>query len=407
MPRRALNLLFVGPKIPYPANDGGRIAIFEPMRHLAARGHRVAYLGFGSQEAADALKEQAALAWARAIQHDTRTSLVSIIAGLPTSTPYTAGKYRSSDMGRALSSALVDEDFDLVQLEQTHMGWYIPHVKHSGAVPLLRLQNIESELMMSFARQSQPLVGWYAQIQARRMAAFEAEACRRVDACLAISEEDARWVRRTAPATSVFVVPAGSAVTPVRDPNLRIGHSILFIGALDWMPNAQGMRWFAKHVWPRIKQDVPLARCVVIGRNPPADLRAWGETEPGVEVLGFVEDVADFRYRANVEIAPILSGGGMRVKILDAFAHGNAVVSTSLGAVGIEARNDSEILLADSEADFARQVVRLLLNPDLQRKVGDSARARVAERYNWEGVTIRQEEAYYSILAAGARAPKA
>jgi len=407
VPRRVLNLLFVCSKIPYPANDGGRIAIFEPMRHLAARGHRVALLGFGLQEEADALKDHADLAWARAIQHDTRTNLLAVIAGLPTSTPYTAGKYRSSAMGKALASSTAAEAFDLVQLEQTHMAWYISGVRSAGSIPVLRLQNIESELIMSFARQSRPPVSWYAHMQARRMAAFETQSCRRVDACLAISEEDARWVRQASPTTRALVVPAGSELAPRRDPDLRIGNSILFIGALDWMPNAQGMRWFAKRVWPKIKQDVPLARCVVIGRNPPADLRRWAEADSNVSVLGFVEDVAEFRYRANAEIVPILSGGGMRVKILDAFAHGNAVVSTTLGATGIEARDDSEILLADTEEGFAQQVVRLLLNPGLQRTIGDSARARVAERYGWEAVTIRQEEAYYSILAARARAPKA
>ncbi len=406
MSHHRLRLLFVGPKIPYPANDGGRIAIYEPLRHLAARGHTVAYLGFGLQEDADKLKEAAALAWARAVPHDTRSKISSMIGGLPTSTPYTAGKYRSADMARALTSALVDESFDLVQLEQTHMGWYIPSVKQSRGVAVLRLQNIELELMLSFARQSRPPVGWYASIQARRMAAFEARACRLADACLAITEEDARWVSCAAPGASVFVVPAGSAAAPKRGPDQTIEHSILFIGALDWMPNAQGMRWFAKRIWPRIRQEVPQTRCVVIGRNPPADLRAWANADPNVDVLGFVEDIAGFRYRINVEIVPILSGGGMRVKILDAFAHGNAVVSTSLGAAGIAVTNEREILLADTEVDFARQVVRLLLHPDLRRKTGDAALDLLTRSYDWESVITQQEEAYYSVLSEKVEKPE-
>ena len=404
---RKMKLLFVGPKIPYPANDGGRIAVLEPMRHLAARGHEVAYLGFGRQEEADGLKSEAGLAWARAVKHDTRTHLGSMAAALLARAPYTAGKYRSPAMSRALSVALGEERFDLVQLEQTHMAWYIPDIQRAKGVSVLRLHNIESELMLSFARQVRPPVSWYASVQARRMRTFESQACRDVDACLAITEEDARWVRQASPMTRVFVVPAGSAVVPRRDPDLRIGHSILFIGALDWMPNAQGMRWFAKRVWPKIKQDVPLARCLVIGRNPPVDLRRWADTDPTVSVPGFVEDVAEFRYRANAEITPILSGGGMRVKILDAFAHGNAVVSTSLGATGIEAKDEEEILLADTDAGFAHQVVRLLIHPELRRRIGNAALALIARRYSWERIVTQQEEAYYSLLSARSGRPKA
>jgi glycosyltransferase involved in cell wall biosynthesis len=403
---RKLKLLFVGPKTPYPANDGGRIAMLEPMRHLAARGHEVAYLGFGRKEEADALKGEAELAWARAVQHDTRTHLGSLAAALLTRAPYTAGKYRSPEMSRALSFALAEEHFDLVQLEQTHMAWYIPDIQRAKGVSVLRLQNIESELMLSFARQARPPVSWYASLQARRMRAFETQACRDADACLAITEMDAEWVSRNAHETMVLVVPAGSAVRRLGNSEQRAGLCILFIGALDWQPNAQGVRWFAKRIWPVVKSGVPSAQCVVIGRNPPDDIRMWARAEPNVEVLGFVEDIEELRSRADVEIVPILSGGGMRVKILDAFAHGNAVVSTSLGATGIAATNEREILLADTEADFARQVVRLLLHPDLRRKIGDSALNLVARSYSWERVVTQQEEAYYYVLSAKAGEPE-
>ena len=393
-----MRILFVAPKIPWPATDGGRIAIYELVRHLTERGHQAAFLGFGSPQAADELRAHAGLMWAKAIPHDTATNPLSAFWNLFSPLPYTAAKYKSGAMSDAIRSAFQEELFDLVQLENTHMAHYLGLVQQHNRPAVLRLHNVESLLAERYARTIAPPFSWYVALQARRMFQFEARACEQASLCLAITEEDAERVRRMAPEAQVAVSPAGVDLERFY-PQLMSEEpgTVVSIASLNWPPNVDSMRWFRAEIWPRILKEEPTARWFVVGKDPPTDILGWPEEDHSIAVTGFVDDVRPYLNRGSVVVVPLRSGGGMRLKILEAMASGKAVVSTPLGAEGIPARNGEEILLAPPDRTFAAEVVRLLRQGAERKRIGKAARAWV-ERYGWNRVAEALEREYSALL---------
>ncbi len=398
-----MRILFVAPKIPWPATDGGRIAIYELVRHLTERGHQAAFLGFGAPRAADELRAHAGLLWAKAIPHDTATNPVSAFANLFSPLPYTASKYKSAAMADAIRSAFQEELFDLVQLENTHMAHYLGLVQKHNRPAVLRLQNVESLLAGRYAQTIAPPFRWYVALQARRMYRFEARACEQASLCLAITEEDAERVRRMAPDAQVAVSPAGVDLERFYpQPMSEEPGTVVSVAALNWPPNVDSMRWFRAEIWPRILKEEPTARWLVVGKDPPSDILRWPEEDHSITVTGFVDDVRPYLFRGSVVIVPLRSGGGMRLKILEAMASGKAVVSTPLGAEGIPARNGEEIVLASPDRTFATEVIRLLREGAERKRIGKAARTWV-ERYGWNRIAEALEREYAALLEARPR----
>ncbi len=398
-----MRILFVAPKIPWPATDGGRIAIYELVRHITERGHQAAFLGFGSPQSADELCAHASLLWARAVPHDTATRPVSALANLFSPLPYTAAKYKSGAMADAIRSALQEELFDLVQLENTHMGHYLGLVQRQNKPAVLRLHNVESLLAARYARTVPPPLSWYVALQAERMYRFEARVCEQASLCLAITEEDAERVRRMAPDAQVAVSPAGVDLERF-SPKLMSEEpgTVVYVGSLNWPPNADSVRWFRTEIWPRILKEEPTAHWIIVGKDPPTDILRWPEEDRSITVTGFVEDIRPDLNRGSVVIVPLRSGGGMRLKILEAMASGKPVVSTPLGAEGIPARSGEEIVLAPPDRTFAVEVVRLLRQDSERKRIGKAARAWV-ERFGWNRIADALEREYASLLEARTR----
>lgn len=398
MPRRALNLLFVGPKIPYPANDGGRIAIFEPMHHLVARGHRVAYLGFGSQQAAEQLTAEAHLMWARAVPHDTRTRALPAAMALFSHLPYTAAKYSAAPMFAALEEVLNSQSFDVVQLENSHMAHYLDAVQRRGVPAVLRLTNVEALVAERFAQTAPFPLSAYVRLQARRMRRFEQRAIGAADLTLAVTPQDAQRCTELEPRAHVAVVPVGADVhRPISSVGEEPG-TLLYVGALDWPPNVDSLRWFKSSIWPLVRRQRPEARWLIVGRDPPADILRWPAGDPAITVTGKVPEIGPYWSQAAMVVVPLRSGGGMRVKIIEAFAMGKAVVTTGIGIEGIGASDGEHYLLADGAADFAAQVVRLLDSPLERRRLGAAARAFVEAQFGWEQVVSGLESLYLELL---------
>jgi glycosyltransferase involved in cell wall biosynthesis len=395
-----MKILFVAPKIPWPATDGGRIAIYELIRHLTARGHRAALLGFGTQEAADELRARAGLMWAKAVPHDTSTNYAHALLALFSPAPYTALKYRSGAMSAAIRDAFNEQKFDLVQLEGTHMAHYLGLVQGLGVHAVLRLQNVESLLAERFAQTAVFPLNFYVRDQARRMRGFEVRAYQQADLCLAITPEDAERVIQLAPDAAVAVSPAGVDLERFSpQPMSEEPGTVVFVGALDWPPNADAIRWFRAKVWSRILQEEPTARWIVVGKSAPTDILHWPEEDRNIQVTGFVEDVRPYLHRASVVVVPLRSGGGMRLKILEAMAAGKVVVTTPVGAEGISARNGEAIVLAGADRSFGMEVVRLLRDGTERKRIAKAARAW-AEGYGWSRIAADLEGEYQALVGS-------
>jgi glycosyltransferase involved in cell wall biosynthesis len=172
------------------------------------------------------------------------------------------------------------------------------------------------------------------------------------------------------------------------------GRRVTFLGGLHYPPNAQGIVWFAREIFPQVLRAVPDAILTVIGKRPPPELATLDTPLHNLEVTGYVDDPTPYLAETAVFIVPLLAGGGMRVKIIDGWTWGLPIVSTTIGAEGVAAAHDVNLLLADNPAAFARAVVNLFVEPALNQRIAAGGRSTVLERYNWR-VVYRDWERIY------------
>jgi sugar transferase (PEP-CTERM/EpsH1 system associated) len=399
---RRLKLLLLTTKPPFPLTDGGRIAVYEPLRRLAARGHQVTLLTFRAPgQDQDALAHLETLCRVEYVQHDTRTRPGGMISNLFSSLPYSISKYRSPLMMQKLREMLTGEAFDVVHLEQVHLACYQEIVRGEFGVPaVLRQVNSESHLAERFWQTQTGLRRIYARLQATRLRRYEAEMCARMDCCLAITAGDAERLRTLSPQANIRVIPAGVDLEEFQPaPHLAEAEAVVFVGSMDWLPNADAVLWFAKEISPLVKREFPAFQFYVVGRQPPVEIRRLTESD-AIHVTGYVDDVRAYLARAAICVIPLRVGGGMRVKLLQAMAMAKPVVSTSIGAEGIAIEHGRHVLLADTASDFASGVVSLLRNRGLREYLGQNARRLVAEHYSWEVATDLLEQAYMDVVSA-------
>ncbi len=249
--------------------------------------------------------------------------------------------------------------------------------------------------------------GWlrrrFMAYQARKMRDFEGAAGRQFDAVIAVSPQDKQTFEReygwqhvqtidTAVDTDFF-----HPTSELEDPQL-----LVFVGSLDWLPNQDGLAYFAREVWPLIRARRPETRFQIVGRNPPDEIRELGEID-GMEVVGTVPDTRPWLARAALVVVPLRIGGGTRIKIFEAMAMGKAVVSTSLGAEGLPVTSGEDVLLADTPVALTEAVVSLLESPERRGALASAARRLVAENYSAE-IVARQFERICQETAVACRA---
>jgi glycosyltransferase involved in cell wall biosynthesis len=199
---------------------------------------------------------------------------------------------------------------------------------------------------------------WRERAFCHRLARLERGILKRWTAVLVCSSVDQARLGTRTPAIVHIVPNTVTVLSSPPPPSQREGFEVLFVGTLDYEPNAVGLVWFLKDGWPHVRAASPGARLNVVGRNPPSAIWAHHGCE-GIVVHGRVEDLAPFYIDAHVAIAPILSGGGTRIKILEAFAHARAVVATTAGCEGIPAASGHHLVVANTPADFARSLIDL------------------------------------------------
>ncbi len=225
--------------------------------------------------------------------------------------------------------------------------------------------------------------------QASKTVTAERRAFHSFDRCLAVSQNDAEEIHRMAPGVPVSVVPNGVDIeqfTPQREPGEV--REMAFSGAMDWLPNIDGVTFFVREVLPLIRQRMPGARLSIVGRNPSQALvrRLSGEA---VSFTGKVEDIRPHVARARVVVVPLRIGGGTRLKILEAWAMAKPVVSTSLGAEGLPARDGENIAIADTPDAFAERTAALLADTAAGERLGVAGRRVAEDRFSWPRVARR------------------
>ena len=288
---------------------------------------------------------------------------------------------------------------DVVVVEHDNAAGWVADVP--PPVPaVLVLHNVGWRYYESRAGAARRAAGIALSLEAARFRRHDARWLGRYRTLVAVSDRDRKEVGSLT-RTPVAVVPNGVASDELRPLGTPAEPAtLLFTGTLGHPPNAEGIRWFVERAWPAIRAARPDARLLVVGRDPPRSVRELGERE-GVEVVGPVAEMAPYFARAGAVVAPLLSGGGTRLKILEALACGRAVVSTSLGCEGLELAPERELLVADDAPAFTAATLRLLDDPALCDRLAAAGRETVARLYDWRVLGDRLGEALEEAAARG------
>jgi glycosyltransferase involved in cell wall biosynthesis len=307
--------------------------------------------------------------------------------------PFSVFRYTWSNIERELRSLLATGEFDVAVCDFLAPSLNFPS---ASPTPLVLFQhNVESLLWRRrAANEARPLWRRLYALEAARMHAYEARALRRFERVVAVSPVDRAEFEAMAPGIAVDVVPTGVDVRTferaTRSKEAQGRNTVLFVGSMDWQPNVDGVLWFCREIWPLVLQQHPRSYFRIVGRRPGKRVRAL--TSENVEIVGDVESVVPYLHEAAVVVVPLRAGGGTRLKILEAFAAGCAVVSTKVGAEGLPVVDGGDILLRDAPAEFARAVVELLEDSDQRQRLAAAARAK-AKQFDWAAVVAHLEAA--------------
>ena len=384
-------------KPPRPSKDGGCRAMDALTRGLLMSGkHEVKILTVATEKhpfQPDEIEtEYLQATQIEAIPVDTTLRKLDALSDLVTGDSYNISRFYSLDFERILTDVFRKTAFDLVIFESLFTAPYLRTVrKYCDGIAMLRAHNIEHRIWQHLAQETKPMTKrLYLQWLADRLEEYEINVMHDFDSIAAISEDDKRHFEVMGCSVPIHVVPFGLDVSELPPASHGPVHHVFHLGAMDWRPNIQGIRWFIGRIWPLVLQQVPSAKLCLAGRNFPED-QPWLDT-PNAEVLGEVQNAWDMMTSGGIMIVPLLSGSGMRVKAIEAMAGGRPIVSTAIGMEGIQGNDREHFHLADTPQEFAARIVELLNNPGEAKAIGKRSRAFVMEQFENQSIVNRMLE---------------
>lgn len=401
-------MLFLCQTLPFPPDGGVLIRTYNVLR-LLARSFDITALCFyriadkpAPELVAEGVAALGSLARVEAFPISQEHSRVRLawdhLRSLLQRRAYTHFAYESGAFRRRLHELLRDERFDLVHVDSLDLAAYLPSL--AGLPVVCVHHNVESALLRGRARaETRRALRVYFRFQADRLEEEERQWCGRVSLNVTVSEADRSDLSRLAPDARCLVVPNG-VDTRSFVPTAGAGEGIVFVGGATWFPNTDGMQYFCDEILPVLRSRGIDAPVRWVGRTS-EDLRRQFCERHAVELTGYVPDIRPHVASAACYVVPLRVGGGTRLKILDAWAMGKAVVSTSIGCEGLQARDGENILIRDSPEEFALAVEAVLRDADLRRRLAAGAR-RTAERvYDWEAIARTMLPQYLSLALPG------
>lgn len=360
--------------VPVPANSGGKLRSLAILRRLAAVGEVV--LCCFEDRTGD-------IEQVRSLGVDVRTvpwrpHARNVIRGIVRTGSGSAGRFWDTGLARLVQEATTERPTDLLQVEYSQLAPYLELGKAGSRV--LDFHNIESALALSYARSSRSPRARLARLESVLLRRLERRAAGKADLVVVVSDHDRD--RLPGKARELLVCPNGW--DPTEDLPHAENSSAVFVALMSWKPNVDAAEWLVRSVWPQVVEAVPHAELSLVGREPTPSVKALAG--PAVHVTGTVPDVRPYLESAAIALAPLRSGGGTRLKILEALDAGRAVVATSVGIDGLEDLVGRGVVVADGAATYAEEVVRLLQDPQRARTLGAAGAAAVRELYSWDRV---------------------
>ena len=380
-----LKVLQLCNKPPYPPVDGGTLAMNSITQGLLRAGCEVKVLTVETDKhpartelMPDDYRRQTGI---ETVYIDLGVKVLPAAVAALCGESYHVKRYINDSFAQRLTAILQEQTFDIVHIESIFLTPYVPLIRHhSQAKIILRAHNVEHLIWRRVAQSTRnPFKRSYLKHLSLTLRAYELEHLNDYDGIVCITRADADYFRSNGCRRPITGIPFGVEPCDVYDGNVE-PNSLFHIGAMDWIPNQESIAWLLDEVWPVVHREVPQARLYLAGRKMP---QRWMNARiDGVTVVGEVENASEFIASKQINIVPLLSGSGIRVKIIEAMSAGKVVVTTTVGAQGIDYTDGLNLLIADDPDAFARQIKRCLDDPDYCRSVGNAAAQLIREQYN-------------------------
>ncbi len=397
-----MNILLLTADLPYPSESGAAIRSIGLIRGLTAAGHRLTLLSFAEKSPAsdgNPLFQLCESVHVVPLPHHGKLKRIAKL--ILSDQADMAFRLASAEFARILGRLLQENAFDLIQFSGIELGCYLSLIRadKKNAKVVYDAQNAEAQLQRVVAQVDREDIrrlpaAIYSSIQSARLQRFERAICRDVDAIIAVSDEDRDFLEKHGGAPA-FVMPNGVAVVNYEPPagTAREPYQLVFSGKMDYRPNVDAVEWFHNAVFPLVREQLPQTRLLIVGRNPHRRLKSLAADE-SVQVTGWVESVQPYIHKAAIYVVPLRMGSGTRLKILQAMAAGCAVVSTSIGAAGLNDDAREALTIADDAQEFAQAIILLLEDERRRRELGRLALAQVSVHYDWSALIPRLLRAY-------------
>lgn len=339
---------------------------------------------------------------------DTEVKAVDAFLNLFSGASYNISRFYSAAFEQKLIEVLQTEQFDIVQLESLYVSMYAATIrKHSKANVVLRAHNIEHQIWEQEAKQCEnSLKKAYLNLLAKRLKKYELKSLENIDAIAAITKADTEWFKENGLGKPIVTVPFGIDVSDAAqhtggwNKNINEDYpSVFHIGAMDWQPNIEGLQWFLKNVWPKVHSKHPELKFYMAGRKMEA--QKWQQyCTQNVVLVGEVENAQEFIQSKGIMIVPLLSGGGMRVKLIEGMALGKTIVTTRTGAEGVEGVNNKDFIVVNSADAFADAISKCITDKKLYTDIGKNAQLLAEQHYNNTVICRRLAQFYQELKAS-------
>jgi len=395
-----MNILFLSARIPYPLDTGAKIRTHYILKSLSVE-NKITMLTFYSDDhELDNIKyiqNDNVNVLAIKNTHINKNSYIKIITSLFSSLPITTSKYYSHEYKTTLNK-LLEHDYDIIHCEHVHLAHYI--LQNVDVPRVLNAHNVEYKLAhQMYKYESNVIKKIVYKLQCTRMLKYEQKISSSFELILSVSENDKSDFLNLNPKGHIEAVDNGVDLNYFLYNSVKTENYIVFVGSMDWMPNIDGVNYFLESIFPIIKEQLPNVKFVVVGRNPTKNLINLSKSNSDFIVTGTVDDVRPYIEKAAVYVVPLRVGGGTRLKILEAFAMGKALVSTSLGCEGIDCIDAEHLLIRDDPQQFAYAVLDLFNDAECCEALGKNSYNLVRNKYSWDAIGLKLSTAYETLIA--------
>ena len=388
-----MNILYLTNKFPFPPKDGGAIAMLNIITGMAELGDTISVLSmntkkhfFKTQNLPEDLKNKISFYTTKI---NTNISIPVLLWNLLFSKkPYNAIRFKNKKFENKLKDILHNKSFDLIQIEGLYLLPYIQIIrKYSSAKIAYRAHNIEFEIWERiYKNENNRFKKLYFKILKNRLIKFEKSLINKYDFIFPITNRDAQQLNNLGNNKPLFTLPTGLNFNEYTPSLNKTGiDSLCYIGALDWIPNQEALKWFINNIWKDIKNTHNDISFYVAGRNAPEWLIQILITNE-INYKGEVADAKDFLLKNGIMIVPLLSGSGMRIKIIEGMALGKTIITSSIGCEGIDAQPNKNIIIANTKQEYFQAIDYCIKNPIEYAEIGENA--TIFARQHFDNIEI-------------------